>query len=195
MGGANTIRWGVQSSVGPTALALVICGSVAAPAQADVAIPPDPLPRTTPPTVSSPGFRPSWDLDGIYLWMGPIGAASHVDDQWDSTFGVDATVIRVRERETLGALGATLGGSKWTARDGGRVWLDALAGTPILGHMVGLSAGPIVEFSDFAHPRAGASVGLWGFAGITPFARIGTVSQLGMFAEVGVHIALPVIRR
>jgi hypothetical protein len=33
------------------------------------------------------------------------------------------------------------------------------------------------------------------FAGITPFARIGTVRELGMFGEVGIHIALPVFRR
>jgi hypothetical protein len=36
---------------------------------------------------------------------------------------------------------------------------------------------------------------VWVFAGITPFARVGAVSDLGMFAELGVHIALPVLRR
>jgi hypothetical protein len=61
--------------------------------------------------------------------------------------------------------------------------------------MVGGSAGPILELSDFAHPRIGASVGVWAFIGITPFARIGTVRELGTFGEIGVHIALPVWRR
>ena len=57
------------------------------------------------------------------------------------------------------------------------------------------SLGPIVELSDVVHPKLGASIGVWGFFGITPFARIGAVTDLGMFAELGLHIALPVLRR
>ena len=66
------------------------------------------------------------------------------------------------------------------------------AGTRVLGRMIGISAGPLVELSELSHPRVGGSIGVWGFLGITPFARLGTVQDLGMFGEVGVHIALPV---
>lgn len=160
-----------------------------------VAIAPDPPPRTATPTLAPSTLPDSSNLDGLYIWLGPSGAASHIDSQWDSTIGADASIIRVRERSLLGAIGGSIGASRWTVRGGGRVWLDGIVGTPILGHMVGVSAGPIVELSDFAHPRVGGSVGLWGFAGITPFARVGAVDQLGMFVEVGIHIALPVFRR
>ena len=52
-----------------------------------------------------------------------------------------------------------------------------------------------IRLSELAHPRFGGSIGVWSFVGITPFARVGTVQDLGMFGEVGVHIALPVFRR
>ena len=156
---------------------------------------PDPPARTAPPAVSpAPPAGPSWDLDGLYFWLGPTGAASHIDAQWDSTFGADAAVIYVREGAALGALGASLGASRWTVRGGGRIWLDGIVGTH-LGRMVGLTAGPLIELSELSHPHMGGSVGLWCFAGVTPFVRIGTVSELGGFVEIGIHIALPVIRR
>ena len=135
------------------------------------------------------------DLDGLYLWIGPTGAASRVDSQWDSTFGGDVAIVRVREHEALGTIGGSFGGSLWTVRGGGRLWLDGLVGTRIAGHMVGLSAGPIIEFAELAHPRAGVSIGAWGFAGVTPFVRVGAVQELGMFGEIGIHLALPAIRR
>jgi hypothetical protein len=155
---------------------------------------PDPPPRQAPPAVPAVEATPSWDLDGTYLWLGPTGAASHIESEWDSTIGADATVIRVRERELLGVIGGTLGASRWTARGGGRIWLDGLAGTR-LGRMVGISAGPLVELSELSHPKLGGSIGLWAFVGVTPFVRAGMVSDLGGFVEIGVHIALPVIRR
>src|SRR4029079_6022047 len=54
----------------------------------------DPVTATVPdapvapqPIVVAPAaHRPSWDLDGTYLWLGPIGAASFLA-HWDSTFG------------------------------------------------------------------------------------------------------------
>lgn len=157
-------------------------------------IDPDPPARAVPPSVPAPHPAPSWDLDGLYVWLGPTGAASRIDADWDSTFGADATVVRVRERAALGVIGATLGASRWTARGGGRIWLDGLLGTRV-GRMVGVSAGPLLELSELSHPRLGGSLGLWAFVGVTPFVRVGTVSDLGNFVEIGVHIALPVIRR
>lgn len=154
---------------------------------------PDPPPRKTPAAVPAAPSAPSWDLDGLYLWLGPTGAASRIDAEWDSTFGADATLVRVRERSTLGAVGASLGASRWTVRRGGRIWLDGLVGTRI-GRMVGASAGPLLELSELAHPRIGGSVGLWAFVGVTPFVRAGLVRETGGFVEIGVHIALPVIR-
>ena len=155
----------------------------------------DPPPPAHPVTVPPATFTPSWDLDGTYLWLGPVGAASHIDARWDSTFGGEAAVVVVHERAPLALVGANLGASRWTGRGGGRVWVDGLVGTHLLGRMTGISLGPIAELSEVAHPRPGASIGIWCFAGITPFARVGVVSNLGMFAEVGIHIALPVLRR
>jgi hypothetical protein len=152
-------------------------------------------PHVDPITVPPASFSPSWDLDGTYLWLGPIGAASRIDARWDSTFGADAALVVVREREPISVAGVDLGASRWTARGGGRVWVDGLIGTHLAGRMVGASLGPIVELSDLAHPRLGASLGVWGFAGITPFARVGGVAEMGIFAEIGIHIALPVLRR
>jgi hypothetical protein len=184
--------------MGPTVVVACFFGVIfanAARGEPRVAIVPDPPARTAPPTLAPAGLPDSSNLDGLYVWLGPSGAASYIDSQWDSTIGADASVIRVREHDLLGAIGGSIGASRWTVRGGGRIWLDAIVGTPILGWMIGVSAGPIVELSDFAHPRYGGSAGVWGFAGVTPFARVGAVDQLGMFVEVGIHIALPVFRR
>ena len=148
------------------------------------------------PVVAAPArFPPSSDLDGTYLWLGPLGAASRIDAQWDTTFGADLALVVVREHAPLALVGGNLGASRWTERGGGRVWVDGLLGTHLVGHMLGISLGPIVELSELAHPRPGASIGVWGFAGITPFARLGAVADHGIFAEIGIHIALPVLRR
>jgi hypothetical protein len=61
--------------------------------------------------------------------------------------------------------------------------------------MIGLSLGPVLELSDERHPRFGGSVGVWAFLGVTPYARVGFVDELGGFAELGLQIALPAIRR
>ena len=171
-------------------LVAIMAGGAAAPATAAA----DPA-RTTPITVPPANFPPTSDLDGTYLWLGPLGAASWIADRWDSTFGADAAITVVRERAPVALVGADLGASRWTARGGGRVWVDGLIGTHLNGHMIGASLGPIVELSALSHPRFGASIGVWGFAGITPFARLGTIADLGMFAEIGIHISLPVLRR
>ncbi|HWU89791.1 MAG TPA: hypothetical protein VN253_21160 [Kofleriaceae bacterium] len=155
---------------------------------------PDPPPRRAP-VVGPSRLGSTADLDGLYVWLGPVGAASRVRSEWDSTFGVDLAVVRVREGATLGAVGASAGVSRWSERGGGRIWLDGVAGTRLGGRMYGASAGPIVELSELAPPRVGASVGVWAFFGVTPFARLGAVGDLGTFVEVGLHLSLPVLRR
>jgi hypothetical protein len=173
------------------AFCLVLCPRLAHSGEfVPTKVDPDPPPPRAPTETENP---PSWDLDGLYIWVGPVGAASRLDGAWDSTIGGDLSVVRVRERESLGAIGGTFGASRWTERGGGRLWLDAIAGTR-LGRMVGVSAGAILELDDLAHPRMGVSVGIWAFLGVTPFVRAGTVEELGGFIEIGVHIALPVWR-
>jgi hypothetical protein len=170
---------------------------VISPAWADLGavIIPDPPARSAAPHVSPGQFGPSWDLDGTYLWLGPMGTATHVDTDWDSTIGGQAAVTRVRERNALAAVGGAFGASLWTERRGGRLWLDVIAATRIGGWMVGASAGPILELHSTQHPRVGGTVAVWGFVGITPFARVGAVDELGWFGELGVCIALPVLKR
>lgn len=128
------------------------------------------------------------------FWLGPTGAASRVRDRWDSTFGATAAVVRVRERAPLAVIGGSIGAVRWTERGGGRIWVDGLVGTGWLGRPIGISIGPVLEIGSLAHPRVGVAAGLWMFAGITPFARLGAVTELGVFGEVGIHVALPVWR-
>lgn len=187
---------GLGSAVSWLACAIYACffGVTVARADPTTATRPDPPPRTVEPAVPPANFRPSWDLDGTYLWIGPLAAASYAEDDWDSTVGGQLAILHVRERRGLGAIGASFGASTWTSRGGGRLWLDAIAGTR-LGKMMGVSLGPILELSHERHPHVGASVGVWAFLGVTPYARVGFVDELGGFAEVGLHIALPAIRR
>ena len=148
------------------------------------------------PVVVAPAhFPPSASLDGGYLWLGPVGAASHLDGRWDATIGGDLTLVRIAEAAPLSVVGGSLGAARWSIRDGGRVWLDAVAGTHVLGHPIGATLGPLVELATLAHPHLGGEIGVWAFVGITPYARVGYVDGLGSFAEVGLHIALPVWRR
>lgn len=190
----GTIDRGVRSPVGLTVMCA--CFLAVTPAAADpTSTIPDPPARSNPPVIGPAGFRPSWDLDGTYLWLGPTIAASRIEAAWDSTAGGDLAVVRVRERAPLALVGGSIGASVWTARAGGRLWADAIAGTRVGGWMIGATAGPLVELSDVTHPRYGGSVGVFGFLGVTPFARVGYVERLGGFVEIGLHIALPVLRR
>ena len=202
MRGANVDpRTIVRSLLTPGRVVLVAIGlfvGAGRAARADNYVPtqtdPDAPARTSQPSVPPAHFRPTWDLDGLYLWLGPSGAGGYLDKQWDSTFGGDFSLIRVREHDLLGAIGADLGASRWTTRDAGLVWVDGLVGTRVLGHMVGASLGPLVELSSIEHPRGGVSAGLWAFVGVTPYVRAGVVDGSGSFVEVGVHIALPIWR-
>lgn len=152
------------------------------------------------PTDPGPAVRPWWDRNGTYVWLGPVGAATWTaappdssGSAWDSAFGADLAVVRVSQCDPIGVLGGSAGANRSTRHDG-RIWLDAVIGTPIAGHMVGVSAGPILALSSDYHPRLGASIRIWGFVGIAPYARFGVVGS-NAFIEMGVHVPLPVLRR
>src|SRR3569623_2515566 len=97
--------------------AILACFLGVMPAHADDFVPtrtaPDPPARGNAPRRA---FGPSWDLEGLFLWRGPSGAATRIDSQWDSVCGADATVIDIREGQALGALGGSLGAARWTER-------------------------------------------------------------------------------
>ena len=77
----------------------------------------------------------------------------------------------------------------------GRIGLEGMVGTRrLLGPMLGLSLGPVVELGLRHHPRPGAQVGLWLFAGISPYVRLGAVTESGIYIETGVQLSLPVRR-
>ncbi|MBK7534038.1 MAG: hypothetical protein IPI49_01450 [Myxococcales bacterium] len=135
------------------------------------------------------------DLDGVYLWLAPWAAWTESDEGGDSLFGVELALTAVRERAALGLLGVTMGAARYAEGDAGRLWASAALGTRRgLGLMLGVSAGPIIELSELAHPRIGGGVGVWLFAGLVPFARVAAVPQRGILAEVGLEIALPLRR-
>lgn len=135
------------------------------------------------------------DLDGSYLFLGPVGAAVTIEEEWDGAFGGHAAWLRIRERRAIAAAGASLGGVRYSARDGGRVWLEGVVGTRRLGNvLIGLSAGPAIELAPTEHPRAGVTGAAWLFAGIVPYLRGGAFDEAGAFVEIGVAIALPIGR-
>jgi hypothetical protein len=150
-------------------------------------------PRSGPPTLAPGGLPPSWDLDGFYVWLGPVAAIGRIDNQWDTSFGAHLALVRVRERERLGALGIAAQGAVWSERGGGRIAVDAVVGTRI-GRMIGASLGGVLELHDERHPRWGGTVGVWTFVGVTPFVRAGIVQDLGAFGEVGLAVAFPAWR-
>jgi hypothetical protein len=131
----------------------------------------------------------------LILWLAPWGARTEAPDGADSCVGGELAVTRVRERQALGLLGGSFGAGRYASSDAGRLWFNAAMGTRRgTGWMMGGSAGAILELSPTARPRLGASAGLWLFVGVVPFVRVATIEGRGVFAEVGVEIALPVVR-
>jgi hypothetical protein len=202
IGGLTTAGWGLSSSRGLTALRATACfilagAGTAAAGPAEPTIIPDPPPRggAAAPSAGGPSsLPPSWDLDGLYVWLGPVGAAGRLDGAWDSAFGADLAVVRVREAAPLGAVGVAAGAARWAERGGGRIWLDGLVGTRLGGRMYGATLGPVIELAELAHTRVGGAVGIWAFFGPTPYARVGVIADGAAFVEVGIHLALPVLR-
>jgi hypothetical protein len=148
------------------------------------------------PPVEPPRALPySGDLDGDRLLLGPVGAAVRIEAEWDTAFGASIGWLRLRERRVLSAFGAAIGGARYSTRDGGRVWLEGVAGTRRLGGvLIGVSGGAVVELGEVQHPRGGVTGSAWLFAGVVPYVRAGWLDEAGGFVEVGLAIALPVRR-
>ncbi len=138
---------------------------------------------------------PSWDLDGVWITLGPVGSATRIEGEWTTGAGGELSVAWLREREIPALLGVTLGGIGYTERDGGRLWLEAeVALKEPLPIPVGLAVGSAAEVDRVDPPRFGAQATFWIFTGIVPYVRAGTVALAGDFVELGVMIKLPAIR-
>jgi hypothetical protein len=152
----------------------------------------------TVPAQPEPALRYTGDLDGWYAFLGPVGGAVQIEGAWDGAFGAQLGVVRVRERRAVSAAGVMLAGNRYSARDGGRLWIEGVVGTraiPGLGRaLLGLSAGPALELGTVQHPRAGVTASAWVFAGVIPYVRAGTFDEAGSYVEVGLALALPVGR-
>ena len=137
----------------------------------------------------------SGDLNGTYLTVSPIGSGIYTEGHWDSLFGGQVSVLFVRENQPLAALGLHVSLAQFTARDGGRLWVDAAAGTrQALGILSGIALGTVVELDATNVPRWGGQLTLWVHAGVVPFVRVGHVQRAGRFVELGLEIPLPLRR-
>jgi hypothetical protein len=131
------------------------------------------------------------DLDGWYLTIGPVGAASRVADQWWSAFGLEVSIVRVAEHALPAALGVSGGGVSYAGRRGGRLWLEAeiAVAKPF---PLGVGVGAAAEVDPVEPPRPGIEATLWAYLGIVPYVRVGTVKTSGAFVEAGAMIKVPV---
>jgi hypothetical protein len=151
------------------------------------------------PPVGTPDGEPALlpvrvtSLDGTYLALGPVASFVRTDGKWDGGFGGEISLVRVREREPLSALGIAAGVLRLAADDRGRVWSELMVGTRLAGIHAGLGAGVGVEIDSVRAPRWGGHATVWIFAGVVPYARVGVVEEGGLFAEIGLKIALPVV--
>jgi hypothetical protein len=135
------------------------------------------------------------DLDGTYVALGPLGTATRVEEAWDAAFGGELSLTRVREHRRISALGVAVGAMRFAERDGGRLWVEALAASRRpFGIPVGLGLGPTLEVHEVTPPLLGGEVTLWIFAGAIPYARLGIQENTGVFMDFGIKIALPALR-
>ena len=135
------------------------------------------------------------DLDGGYVWLGVTGAATHDEDGWDSLFGVQTAVLRVRERARLTVVGVGLAGARIATTDRWRVSLDGVIGTAIGSRIkAGLALGPMLDLAELQHARVGAGGMAWLFVGLTPYVRFGVLVDGTTYVDVGAQLDLPVAR-
>ena len=149
-----------------------------------------------PPPQPTPDLHYTGDLDDDYVILGPVGGAVRIEGAWDSAFGGEVGWLRLRERRALSMFGAAVGAVRYAARDGGRVWSEAMVGTRRApgGFLIGLAAGPAVELGTVQHPRIGFTSSVWVFAGVVPYVRAGVFDESGTWVELGLALELPVWR-
>ena len=144
---------------------------------------------------ADPPLRAGADLDGVYLALGPVGSAVRTEGSWQGAFGGEITLVRVAESSLVAGLGMSLGGTRFSDRDAGRLWIDGLIATRRpLDLTVGLSVGATAEVDEVIPPRYGAHGTLWLFVGVIPYVRAGIVERAGGFVELGVKLAIPTVR-
>jgi hypothetical protein len=134
-------------------------------------------------------------LDGTYVTIGPVAAATRVEGEWTSSVGLELSVARVDERRFPAAWGIAGGGVSYASRPGGRLWLEAEGALyRPLPFPVGVAAGVTAEVDATRPPRWGAQGTLWFLAGFVPYARVGAVEESGHFVELGVMLKIPARR-
>jgi hypothetical protein len=148
------------------------------------------------------GVLPSTaSLDGGYLLLGPSIAGhygSH-SQQWDSDVGLSIAAIALRERETVALRGIAISATRLTKLDVSKIRLAGLLGTRRgVDRLFGLEISGTIEIADVGPTAVGGHVGLWLFAGVTPFIRAGvahTTLYNDLSVELGLAIELPIWRR
>ncbi len=138
----------------------------------------------------APPFRDLGDLDGTYLWLGPVGSIALDGDGTDSAFGGVAALTVVHERQPIAVRGLAFTATRRAGADRGHLSLEAVAG---LGARLGFSAGAMLDVSALAHPALGATAAVWGLLGPTVIGRAGWTSE-GWTLTAGVAILLPARR-
>jgi hypothetical protein len=162
-------------------LVLLICGTAAA----------------GPDEPGAPALPDSSNLDGSYVYLAPIGGVARTEGAWDGVFGGSVSVVRVREARWAGTLGLSVGATRFTDSDRGRVWADLLLGTRRLTGdrlMLGVGVGPMVELDDLRHARFGARARIWCHVGVVPYVGFGVLERSGSFIEAGLEVSLPALR-
>ena len=145
------------------------------------------------PTPASP-MRARADLDGMYAWLGPVGAAEGDGAGIDSAFGATVAITQVRERRLLATRGLAVTAMRRGAARTGALALEAVAGTRLgRGPHLGLTLGPALALAADRHPRAGLTASIWTLVGPTFFVRAFATGD-GWELSAGLSILLPARR-
>ena len=134
-------------------------------------------------------------LDGSYLLLGPVAGMVRANGSWESGFGGALSLVRVRERRSLAALGLGIGALRLARGDRGLLWADFQVGSRRLaGLLMGFTAGVSADVGELISMRLAGHAGVWVFAGVVPYARIGVMQKSGTYVDFGIRVALPTFR-
>jgi hypothetical protein len=149
-------------------------------------------PSTAAPAAAAVQHPMTSDLDGLYLTLGPVAGALHIQDTWNSAVGGEVSLVYLREHRWPALFGISVGGVVFDQRDGIRTWAEAELAIDKLPVKLGVSGGLAIEFDRTIPPHFGVQGTLWVFAGVVPYVRVGTLESYGAFFEAGVMIKIPV---